>query len=80
MARGSDHAAAAAAIRRAIADHCDARDDGQRMLDALRGRFGLADARLVATGPAVGAHAGRGTLPASLQPVPGQGAAWAFAA
>ena len=56
---------------RAIIGHCDAREDGERLLSALRVRLDLVDAHLVETGPAIGAHAGRGTLVASLQPAPG---------
>lgn len=55
---------------RAIIGHCDAREDGERLLAALRGRLDLVDVHLVETGPAIGAHAGRGTLVASLQPAP----------
>jgi DegV family protein with EDD domain len=61
---------------RAIVGHCDAREDGERLLAALRERLGARGARLeaahlVETGPALGAHAGRGTLVVSLQPVAG---------
>lgn len=56
---------------RAIVGHCDAREDGARLLEALRRRLDLEQAFLVETGPALGAHAGRGALLASLQPVPG---------
>ncbi len=55
---------------RAIIGHCDAREDGERLLAALRERLDLVEADLVETGPAIGAHAGRGTLVASLQPAP----------
>lgn len=55
---------------RAIVGHSDAPDDGRRTLDALRQRLDLAEAHLVETGPAIGAHAGRGTLVVSLQPAP----------
>ncbi len=55
---------------RAIIGHCDAREDGERLLAALRERLDLVEAHLVETGPAIGAHAGRGTLVASLQPAP----------
>ena len=50
--------------------HCDAFADGERLLDALRARLSLTEAHLVETGPAIGAHAGRGTLVASFQPAP----------
>ncbi|GAA4854480.1 DegV family protein [Luteimonas vadosa] len=53
---------------RAIIGHCDARAGGERMLDALQRRLDLVDPWLVETGPALGAHAGRGTLVVSLQP------------
>jgi hypothetical protein len=56
---------------RAIVGHCDALADGERLLAALRTKLRIADAHLVETGPAIGAHAGRGTLVASLQPAPG---------
>lgn len=56
---------------RAIVGHCDARADGERLLEALRRRLELDQAWLVETGPALGAHAGRGALLVSLQPVPG---------
>lgn len=56
---------------RAIIGHCDAREDGERLLAALRERLDLVDSHLVETGPAIGAHAGRRTLVASLQPAPG---------
>lgn len=55
---------------RAIIGHCDAREDGERLLAALRERLDLVEAHLVETGPAIGAHAGRGTLVASFQPAP----------
>lgn len=55
---------------RAIVGHCDARDDGARLLECLRRRIDLAEAHLVETGPAIGAHAGRGALLVSVQPAP----------
>ena len=55
---------------RAIIGHCDAFADGERLLVALRQRLDLVEAHLVETGPAIGAHAGRGTLVASFQPAP----------
>lgn len=55
---------------RAIVGHCDALADGERLLAALRERLDLAEAYLVETGPAIGAHAGHGTLVASVQPAP----------
>lgn len=54
---------------RLIVGHCDARADGERLRDALCARLRIDEAYLVETGPAVGAHAGRGTLVASVQPV-----------
>jgi len=56
---------------RAIVGHCDALDDGRRLLEALRRRLDLEQAWLVETGPALGAHAGRGALLVSVQPAPG---------
>jgi uncharacterized protein len=55
---------------RAIIGHCDALADGERLLAALRERLDLAETYLVETGPAIGAHAGHGTLVASVQPAP----------
>ena len=55
---------------RGIIGHCDALADGERLLAALRERLDLAEAHLVETGPAIGAHAGRETLVASFQPAP----------
>lgn len=54
---------------RLIVGHCDARADGERLLAALRARLRVDAAHLVETGPAIGAHAGRGTLVASVQPI-----------
>ena len=56
---------------RVIVGHCDARADGERLLAALRERVDVVEVHLVDTGPAIGAHAGRGTLVASFQPAPG---------
>lgn len=55
---------------RAIVGHCDAAEDGARLLQALRGRADVVEAHLVETGPAIGAHAGRGALVVSVQPAP----------
>ena len=55
---------------RVIVGHCDARADGERLLEALRGRLACEQAWLAETGPAVGAHAGPGALVACLQPAP----------
>ena len=54
---------------RLMVGHCDALADGETLLAALRARLPLTDSWLVETGPAVGAHAGPGTLVVSLQPV-----------
>lgn len=56
---------------RVIVGHCDALADGERLLAGLRERVDVVEAHLVDTGPAIGAHAGRGTLVASFQPAPG---------
>ena len=42
---------------------------GERLLAALHERLDIVEAHLVETGPAIGAHAGRGALVASFQPV-----------
>lgn len=55
---------------RLIVGHSDARDDGQRMLVALRERLPVVEAHLVEIGSAVGVHAGPGTLLVGLQPAP----------
>ncbi|HWS78553.1 MAG TPA: DegV family protein [Thermomonas sp.] len=55
---------------RLIVGHSDALDDGQRLLAALRERLPVVEAHLVEVGPAVGAHAGPGTLVVGLQPAP----------
>ncbi len=57
---------------RVIVGHCDACQDGERLLVALRARLEIIEAYLVETGPAIGAHAGRRTLVASFQPVSAQ--------
>ncbi len=54
---------------RLIVGHGDCPDDGHALLEALRERLDCAESWLVETGPAVGAHAGPGTLVVSLQPV-----------
>ena len=53
---------------RLMVGHCDAADDGQRLLDALRERLAPEQSWLVETGSAIGAHAGPGALVVSLQP------------
>lgn len=71
LARHVRKALGPAPCLRAIIGHCDAREDGERLLAALRERLDLVEAHLVETGPAIGAHAGRGTLVASVQPFAG---------
>jgi DegV family protein with EDD domain len=56
---------------RLIVGHCDAAGEGAALLDALRAQVPLHESWLVETGPAIGAHAGPGTLVVSLQPVEG---------
>ncbi|MCO5055526.1 DegV family protein [Thermomonas sp.] len=56
---------------RVIVGHADAAEDGARMLAALRQRLTVAGDHLVEIGPAIGAHAGPGTLLAGLQPASG---------
>jgi fatty acid-binding protein DegV len=53
---------------RLVVGHCAAPEDGQRLLAALRQRLSITEAQLVEVGPAVGAHAGPGTLVVGLQP------------
>ena len=55
---------------RLIVGHSDALADGERLLVALRQRLPVIEAYLVEVGPAVGAHAGPGTLVVGLQPAP----------
>jgi len=55
---------------RLIVGHCDARANGERLLAALRQRLPITEGHLVEVGPAIGAHAGPGTLVAGLQPEP----------
>ena len=55
---------------RLIVGHSDARADGERLLAAVRERLPVVEAHLVEVGPAVGAHAGPGTLVVGLQPAP----------
>ena len=59
---------------RVLVGHCDAPGDGMRLLAALPPRLRARGCEveaihLVETGPAIGAHAGRGTLLVSVQPV-----------
>ncbi len=55
---------------RVIVGHADAAEDGARLLAALRSRLTLVEAHCVEIGPAIGAHAGPGTLLVGLQPAP----------
>lgn len=60
---------------RVLVGHCDALEDGMRLLAALPPRLRaqgceVETIHLVETGPAIGAHAGRGTLLVSVQPAP----------
>jgi uncharacterized protein len=55
---------------RLVVGHSDALADGERLLAALRESLPVAEAHLVEVGPAVGAHAGPGTLVVGLQPAP----------
>ena len=55
---------------RLIVGHSDALADGERLLAALHARLPVVAAHLVEVGPAVGAHAGPGTLVVGLQPAP----------
>jgi len=55
---------------RLIVGHSDALADGERLLAAMRERLPIVEAHLVEVGPAVGAHAGPGTLVVGLQPAP----------
>lgn len=55
---------------RLVVGHADAAADGERLVAALRARLPVEEAHLVEVGPAVGAHAGPGTLVVGLQPAP----------
>ena len=55
---------------RLVVGHANALADGERLVDALRARLRVDEAHLVEVGPAVGAHAGPGTLVVGLQPSP----------
>ena len=63
-------AGAAADGWRLVVGHADAAGDGERLLAALQARLAVSEAHLVEVGPAVGAHAGPGTLVVGLQPAP----------
>ncbi|MCP1374761.1 DegV family protein [Dyella lutea] len=56
---------------RLIVGHCDAAAEGAELLQALRERLPCTESWLVETGPAIGAHAGPGTLVVSVQPLEG---------
>ena len=55
---------------RLVVGHSDALADGQRLFDALGERLPVVEGHLVEVGPAIGAHAGPGTLVVGLQPAP----------
>lgn len=55
---------------RLIVGHCDAPQAGAQLREALRQRLRISEDRLVETGAAVGAHAGRGALIVAIQPTP----------
>lgn len=55
---------------RLIVGHADALADGERLFAALRERLPIVEGHLVEVGPAIGAHAGQGTLVVGLQPAP----------
>jgi DegV family protein with EDD domain len=54
---------------RVMVGHCGCPEDGAALLAALRERLECTDGWLVEAGPAIGAHAGPGTLVAALQQV-----------
>ncbi|GAB2497825.1 DegV family protein [Arenimonas alkanexedens] len=54
---------------RVIVGHCDAAQDGARLLATLRAELNVAEGWLVETGSAIGAHAGPGALVVSVQPL-----------
>lgn len=54
---------------RVIVGHCDAHEDGERLLATLRTQLDVAESWLVETGSAIGAHAGPGALVVSVQPL-----------
>ncbi|MEO5628888.1 MAG: DegV family protein [Thermomonas sp.] len=55
---------------RLIVGHSDALADGERLFAALHDRLPVVAGHLVEVGPAIGAHAGPGTLVVGLQPAP----------
>lgn len=54
---------------RIMVGHCDARDDAAQLLAALRELLPTSNCWITETGPAIGAHAGPGTLVVGLQAV-----------
>jgi len=57
---------------RVMVGHCDAAEEAAALLSALRQRLAVTRHWLVETGPAIGAHAGPGTLVVGFSPEPGQ--------
>ncbi|MDI1254114.1 DegV family protein [Thermomonas sp.] len=55
---------------RLIVGHADALADGERLFAALHERLPVVAGHLVEVGPAIGTHAGPGTLVVGLQPAP----------
>ncbi len=55
---------------RLIVGHADAFADGERLFAAMHERLPIVEGHLVEIGPAIGTHAGRGTLVVGLQPAP----------
>ncbi|MET0754810.1 MAG: DegV family protein, partial [Pseudoxanthomonas sp.] len=55
---------------RVIVGHCDAPEEGGRLLAALQERINISESFVVETGAAIGAHAGRGALIVAVQPAP----------
>ena len=55
---------------RLIVGHSDALADGERLFAALHARLPVVTGYITEVGPAVGAHAGPGTLVVGLQPAP----------
>ncbi len=55
---------------RVIVGHAAAAEDAERLLSALHQRLAITEAYLVEVGPAIGAHAGPGTLLVGMQPAP----------
>ena len=55
---------------RLIVGHADALADGEHLFAALHERLPIVEGHLVEIGPAIGAHAGPGSLVVGLQPAP----------